>query len=246
MLTRAVSALLFTLLSATTLHSQQRPAFDVATVRPSQGDPNDGYWSLPNTGVFTAHNLTLEWLIRLAYDVDPNQILNKPPWLETATFDVAARPADGVILTRKELRPRLQALLAERFHLTTHNETRPTPGYALVVAKGGPKLQPTRGARFPNFRQATTDTELSGLNWSTAFLAASLQHAAGRPVADHTGLTGSYDIDLHFAPSSPSADTSLPSVFTAVRETLGLELKPRSIPVQFLVIDHLDRTPTEN
>ena len=118
-------------------------------------------------------------------------------------------------------------------------------GYALVVAKGGPKLQPTKGDHFPGWRIDTSAGHLEGLNWSMPYLAKMLQHATDLPVGDETGITGSYDIKLEFAPELEQ-DSTLPSVFTALRETLGLELKAQQIPQQVLVIDHIDRVPVAN
>jgi uncharacterized protein (TIGR03435 family) len=118
-------------------------------------------------------------------------------------------------------------------------------GYALVPAKAGPKLAATRGDRFPGFRINVGPGRLEGINWSMPYLAGMLQRAAGLPVADETGIAGSYDIKLEFAPDLEEP-SRLPSLFTAIRETLGLELKAQKIPVANLVIDHVDRTPTDN
>ena len=241
----SLTALLFALIAAPLCKAQSQPSFEVATIRPSNSDPNEGSWSLPGIGKFSAHNLTLARLMMLAYGVDDNQIANKPSWLESDRFDVAAKPSGDIALSREELKPRLQALLQERFHLATHTEIRPMLGYALTVAKGGPRLQPTKGSRFPGYRLNVSKSELNGLNWSMRFLATMLQQPAGRPVVDKTGLSGSYDIKIDFSPES-STDNSLPSIFTAIQETLGLKLEPQNIPVEFLVIDHTDRTPTEN
>lgn len=238
-------ALLLVLLAASPALAQAHPSFEVASVRPSNAPANEGNWSPPGTGKFNAHNLTLARLMMLAYGIDANQIANKPAWLESDRFDIAAKPSGGIALSREELKPLLQTLLEERFGLATHTETRLMPGYVLIVAKGGPKLQPTRGSKFPGFRLNVTDTELNGLNWSMPYLATMLQHPAGRPVLDKTGLTGSYDLKLDFSPD-PSTDSALPSIFTALQETLGLKLEPQKIPVQVLVIDRANRTPTEN
>lgn len=228
--------------------AQDHPTFEVASIRPVTGNvnPNEGYWSPPTTNSFKAHALPLARLIMLAWGIDDNQIANKPAWLETDLFDVTAKPAGDVIMTREELRPRLQALLQERFHLALHTEMRPVPGYALTIAKGGPKLQPTKGSRFPGFRVNVSETELNGLNWSMPFLAAQLQHPAGRPVVDKTGLSGSYDLKVDFSSDPTNNETSLPSLFTALQETLGLKLTPAKVPVQFVVVDHADRVPVEN
>ncbi len=225
--------------------AQSRPSFEVASVRPSSDDTNDGYWSPPGRPNFTAHNLSLTWLIVLAYGIDANQIADKPSWLDSVHFDIEAKPSGNVSLTREELRPRLQSLLEDRFHLATHTETRLMPGYALIVTKGGPKLEATKGSAFPGFRVNVSDGELNGLNWSMPFLATMLQHPSGRPVVDETGLRGSYDIKLHYSPDT-STNSSDPSIFTALQETLGLKLVPKKVPVSVLVIDHVDRAPTAN
>ncbi len=244
-------ALAFKLLVMPCAFAQPKPAapppsFEVATIKltpPSQ--KGDGSWSPPGIGQFWAKALTLKYLIHLAYNIDLNQIAGKQPWLDSEYFDVSAKPEEGIALSRAELQPRLQNLLETRFHLVTHYETRMNPGYALVVAKGGPKLTPTNGARFPGFRINVSPGHLEGINWSMDFLAAMLQQAAGRPVADQTKIPGSYDVKLEFAPDIES-DSQLPSIFTVLKSTLGLELKPQHIPVQVLVIDSVDRAPTEN
>jgi uncharacterized protein (TIGR03435 family) len=223
-----------------------QPSFEVATIRPTApGDKNNGSWSLPGIGQFWARGLSLKYLIHLAYDIDLNQIAAKQPWLDSAYFDINAKPEEGVSLSRAELRPRLQNILETRFHLVTHFETRMDPGYALLVAKGGPKLTPTKGDKFPGFRINVSPGHVEGINWSMDYLAAMLQQAAGRPVSNQTQIAGSYDVKLEFAPDIET-DSPLPSIFTALKSTLGLELKPRRIPVQVLVIDSVDRVPTEN
>lgn len=224
----------------------QLPAFEVATIRQTPpGGRGDAVWSPPGIGKFLASNVSLAFLIRMAYAVDDDQIMGKPGWLESELYDVVAKPESGIALSREELRPRLQALLQQRFHLDAHRETKLVRGYALVVAKGGPRLKATKGDHWPGFRVHVGGGELNGLNWSMPTLAAMLQAPAGLPVVDKTGIAGSYDIKLEFAPDL-SADSSLPSVFTALRETLGLKLESQMVPVEMLAIDHVDRIPTEN
>ena len=229
-----------------------QPSFEVATIKPvPNADPGKGYWSLPGIGRFSAHGLSVQYLIQMAYGVEADQIAGKPAWLDSDFYDVEAKPEEGIKLSRDELKPRLQNLLIDRFHLAAHFETRTVRGYALVVAKGGPRLQPTKGDHFPGFRVSTGADHLEGLNWSMPFLATMLQRVTGLKVADETGLAGSYDINLRFASyqdSAPGADqaSGLPSVFTALRETLGLQLKQQPVPMQVLVIDHIDRVPSAN
>lgn len=247
-----IVAVSFTVLSRFRGFAQTKPeaqsaaSFEVATVKPSSHDAEEyGSWSLPGIGQFWAKGLSLKFLIHMAFDIDAKQIAGKQPWLDSEYFDVTAKPEEGITLTRDELRPRLQNLLQSRFHLVTHYETKMEPGYALAVAKGGPKLIPTKGDKFPGFRINVGPGRLEGVNWSMDYLATMLQQAAGRPVANKTQVSGSYDIKLEFAPDIET-DSSLPSIFTALKSNLGLELKSQEIPVQVLVIDSVDRAPTAN
>lgn len=228
------------------LYAAPLPSFETATIKPTlHPDPGQGYWNYPGQSRFSAHDLSLEFLIQMAWGIESNQLAGKPSWLDSDFYDIEAKPEEGVKLSPDELKPRLQSLLEERFHLATHFETKMVHGYALVVAKSGPKLQPTKGSKFPNWRVNTSEGHLEGLNWSMLFLATMLQHATKIPVADQTGIAGSYDIRLEFSPELDQ-DSTLPSLFSALRETLGLELKAQQIPQQVLVIDHIDRVPIAN
>lgn len=239
-------SLLFPCVRAATAETTH-PTFEVASIRPSppQADPNTGSWSIPGKGRFTATNVSLARLLQLAYGIDDSQIANKPGWLETNLYDISAKPEDGVSLTRDELKPRLQDLLQQRFHLIAHLETRSIRGYALVIAKGGPHLTPTKGDHFPGFRINVSSGQMRGVNWSMPQLAKYLIPAAGFPVVDETSLSGSYDIGFSYEPN-PDADGALPSLNVALKEATGLLLKPEKVPVETLVIDSVDKTPTAN
>jgi uncharacterized protein (TIGR03435 family) len=254
---RAVLAILAICVSATSFALAQsnpgapaQPSFETATIKPTaHSDPGQGYWNYPGQSRFSAHDLSLDFLIQMAWGIEANQLANKPSWLDSDFYDIEAKPEEGVKLSPDELKPRLQSLLIERFHLATHFETKMVRGYALVVAKGGPKLQPTKGSKFPNWRVNTSEGHLEGLSWSMPFLAQMLQRATHIPVADQTGIAGTYDIKMQFAPvlaPDTDQDSALPSLFTVLRETLGLELKAQQIPQQVLVIDHIDRVPAAN
>jgi uncharacterized protein (TIGR03435 family) len=239
-------SLLFFCICAATAQTSHL-TFEVATVRPAppQAAPNTGSWSPPGNGRFTATHVSLALLLQLAYGVDDSQIANKPDWLETNLYDIVAKPEDGLSLTRDELRPRLQNLLQQRFHLVAHTETRSIRGYALVIAKGGPRLTPTRADHFPGFRINVSPGQMRGVNWSMPQLAKYLTPAAGFPVVDQTGITGSYDIGFSYEPN-PDTDGTLPSLNVALKEATGLLLKPQKVPVETVVIDSIDKTPTAN
>ena len=221
-------------------------AFEVATIRANPtADPNEGHWSYPGIGGFNASGLTLATLIRLAYDIDDKQILNRPKWLNTNLYDVNAKPEEGVTLTRAELRPRLQALLQQRFHLVAHRETRQEPGFALIESKRGAKLQPTKGAKFPNYHVELHAGKINIRDVTLNDIAASITSVIDKPVLNQTTIQGSYDIDVTYAPDE-TPDSNLPSLFTALEEATGLRLTPQKVPVEVLIIDSVDPVPTPN
>jgi uncharacterized protein (TIGR03435 family) len=218
-------------------------SFDVATVRSSP--PNHGYTSISPFGSehFTATNASLSYLIQLAYSIDGrHQLTGAPDWLDSEYFDINAKAADGTHLTYEQLQPLLQQLLQQRFHLATHRETRSLPGYALLVAKGEPKLHITHGGAPYGY---IFSGKLRLQNSEIDSLAATLVTPVGRPIVNKTGIQGNYDIKLDYAPEN-ATDSTLPSIFTALQEQLGLKLESQKVPMQTLVIDHVDKTPTEN
>jgi uncharacterized protein (TIGR03435 family) len=226
---------------------EPQPRFEVASVKraPADTDPGTGLWSRPGVGRFFASHIPLTRLIQLAYGIDDSQIANKPGWMETNLYDVDAKPKEGVSLTREELKPCLQALLQERFHLVAHMETRSGRGYALVVAQDGPHLKPASAGHFAGERHPVSAGEMHVYNCAMHQLAQYLSSAAGFPVADQTGLTGSYDIDFNYNPK-PEAESDLPPLDAALKRATGLLLKPHMIPVEMLVIDRVEQVPTAN
>ncbi|HWG16855.1 MAG TPA: TIGR03435 family protein [Acidobacteriaceae bacterium] len=196
---------------------------------------------------FFMHNAPLVLLVGQAFGMD---IEKSPDWGASQLYDVDATVADGKPLTREEMQPLLQNLLAQRFNLKVHRESHAVSGYELVVAKTGPKLQSAREGARPKDMPSAFHAQVwsSGLDaWgiSAETLAHILNGPAGQPVVDKTGLSDTYDVHLKFAPSD-DPNSSLPSIFTAIQEQLGLKLVPAKVPVSYLVIDHVDRVPTEN
>jgi uncharacterized protein (TIGR03435 family) len=224
-----------------------QPSFEVASVRPAppDADPQIGHWSRPGIGRFFAIHVPLTRLIQLGYGIDDSQIANKPDWMDTNLYDVDAKPKDGVSMTREELRPCLQALLQERFHLVAHMETRFGSGYALVVAKDGPHLKPASAGHFAGERHPVSTGQMHVYNCSIQQLAQYLTSAAGFPVTDRTGITGSYDVDFNYNPR-PESESDLPSLDVALKQATGLLLKPRNVPVEVLVVDSVEKVPTAN
>jgi uncharacterized protein (TIGR03435 family) len=224
------------------------PAFEVASVRISPPG-GDGMTSFSGVGTtrFTATNVTLPLLLQLAFGVEEYQVEGLPKWAESTSYDVSAKPEGDQKLTYEELKPMLQQLLVQRFHLTVHRWSKQFKGYALLVGKGGVRMPVSPGAVMvqayilPNGLRAAA-IDMDGL-------ASMLGHATGRPVANKTGVHGRFDLKLDFAPAGGTgtdADGGLPSLFTAVQEQLGLRLEVQMVPVEMLTVDSVERIPTEN
>jgi uncharacterized protein (TIGR03435 family) len=226
----------------------QTPKFDVASIKPNKSD--GGMSSIHMTsGRITMENVSLTKVILNAYEIpdDREYMLDGPGWLKTGHFDIEATfPANS---TPTAVRRMLQSLLAERFSLALHKETRQLANYSLVVAKNGPKIhpaepgQPQTSARAGHF-EATKITMQK--------LADLMAKESGRPVTNATGLDGVFTFTLDWSPeaglkiaSSDAASAGI-SIFTALEEQLGLTLESGKGPVEVLVVDRIERLPTEN
>jgi len=131
----------------------------------------------------------------------------------------------------------MQTLLADRFQLKVHCETKEMPVYALVVAgKGGSKLKQSAAGRT---------TQIVTAKGCIEQLVTQLSGTLGQPVLDKTGLTGEYDYELEWAPENAAAEVDTPGIFTALQEQLGLKLESQKAPVEVLAIDHAEK-PSEN
>lgn len=224
--------------------AEAAPAFEVASVKISApGSFQPVSLSPYGTSRFTATNAPLDLLLQIAFGVQRYQILGEPDWVVTKCYDISAKAEDSVVLSYDQVAPRLQQLLAQRVKLSTHHEMKDFQGYALVVQKGGPKLKEAGssssvqplvyqgGLRLPN---ASMDCS------PTLFLARPAGRWSTRP-----GSTGNYDIELAYA-REDGPNSSLPSLFTALQEKLGLKLETQKVSLEMLVIDHVERIPTEN
>ena len=195
---------------------------------------------------YTMFHTNLKSLIAFAYAVPYNTILGGPDWLGTQHYDVSAKVEGSARLTKKQMEPLLQNLLKERVRLAVHNEHRIVHGYALVIAKGGSKLKANTGAPFAGMSMGF---ELRFQNVSPEYVAARIADAVKQPVVDKTGLTGMYDFDLKFNREDSPNDAPHPdygSIFSAIEEQLGLKLTPRQVPMDYLIVDHVEKIPTEN
>jgi uncharacterized protein (TIGR03435 family) len=193
--------------------------------------------------------LTLLNLTEDAYNLRRDQISGGPSWIDSDRYDVIAKAEGEGALAGDKAMQMLQALLADRFQLKLHRETRETPVYELVVGKNGPKLKASSAdAKGRNFVSANSaGMHMEAANGTMERLARQLSVTAGRPVIDKTGLAGYYAFTLDWAsaiqPTQPDSD--IPSMFTAVQEQLGLKLESAKAPVEMLIVDRAEK-PSEN
>ncbi|HKD07660.1 MAG TPA: TIGR03435 family protein [Bryobacteraceae bacterium] len=286
-------------------------SFEVASVKPHapSGDNRirvimGGGPGTPDPGRINYENVTVMNVLTQAFNVRDYQI-SGPSWIDSERFDITAKVPQGA--SKEEFRAMLRNLLKERFGMAFHMDNKELPAYALVVAKGGPKL--TKAAETPEDPQnpnapppppsgKMTDgpkdkygfpapppgrggnmmmmmpgkAKMVSNNTTIARFTEMLANQLGRPVVDKTELTGKYDITLYFEPEMmrgrggmamppsgmtpegggagpmpPPADgESAPTLVTALQEQLGLKLESRKESVDFVVIDKLDKTVTDN
>ena len=235
-----------------------RSEFEVASVKRNvTGDL--GRYFKPAAGRVTVSNMTVKDLLTIAYEVRDFQVSGGPSWIDSEHYDIEAKTNGNS--ARKQMADMLQALLEDRFKLKAHRDTKEMPIYVLTVAKNGLKIQPANEGscitRNPGTQLAPGQKQsdfcgyvgIRGGNLETTKqsmpdLAKTLSAVLGRTVVDKTGLREAFDIHLEFA-SENAPDSTNPSIFTAVREQLGLRLESAKGPVDVLVIDQVDR-PSEN
>lgn len=265
--------------------SAARPEFEVISIKPDRSESSNvsmGY----DAGRFTVRNSTLKRLINNAYN--PRKIAGDPNWISSEKYDIDAKVEDSLAEKLRKLPGEqqlaqimlmLQSALEERFQLKLSHESQELPVYALVVAKGGPKLTPTtpplddpeqqgatsdhtrvngqtapgtRGSRMPEYGNFIVTGQPVAVMLGTLS-----RELGGQIVLDQTGLKGEYDFTLKWTPDSafsasaagsgqdseaaPLPDPSGTSIFTALKEQLGLKLETKKAPVDVLVITHVER-----
>ena len=214
---------------------------------------------------FYAKNFTLKALVGAAYNLTPKAISGGPAWADAAHFDILAGTPNEVRPNNDEQMAMLRKLLAERFQLSFHREPRQLPVYVLSVAKGGSRLR--ESAADPDVQPDIVNVlypgrvELPARNATMRQFASMMQRTVlDRPVLDRTGLTGRYDFDLEYSPEDthgmalmhatpggtavPAAELGV-SIVSSIQQ-LGLKLEAQKPAMDAIVVDHAEKTPTEN
>jgi uncharacterized protein (TIGR03435 family) len=222
--------------------------FEVASVKVSNVDPNSSSGIGTGRGRLNANNVTLKRCIMGAYGVGPLQISGGPDWIDSDRFEISAK-ADQPIDDDAVLMVMLQGLLAERFKLVVHHETRTVSALVLKVAKNGPKLEKAGpGESVNNTSTSNTGVVIDVRNTDMDQFAKILSRKMDLPVVNDTALKGIFNFTLRWTPESRPVNGGVvdgPSVFTAIQEQLGLRLRSQKRPVEILVIDHAEK-PSEN
>lgn len=241
------------------------PTFEVASVKAS--DPNaDGPRLMYKADGIAMSDFPLALVFRYAFNIEDDRLIGLPAWVKSSHFDIDAKvtPEDAPKLKRLSYAQRntmMAGLLVDRFGLKYHRETRELPVYELVVAKGGVKMQAAKAqdpATAVHGMSYGAPTEIDSTAAKVGKLAQMLSVRLGRTVVDKTGLTGDFDFTLTWTPdiAPPAAapqggassapnngsgdDPDSPSLFTALKEQLGLKLVSAKDREEVIVIDHIE------
>jgi uncharacterized protein (TIGR03435 family) len=234
------------------------PAFEVATVKPSNPDGRGGGFRLQGRE-FSAINLSVSNLIIFAYGIHPRQLVGAPDWIEKERYDVLGKPDVEGQPNNRQTQGLIQKLLADRFSLKFHREKRDLSVYTIVVGKTGAKLTKSEGDPKGEPTMFFMGLgQFNAKNASIADFAGFLQRGTlDRPVLDQTGLIGRYEFGLYWRPDEfqiggtgnnpppPSDKDGLQDLYTAIQTQLGLRLESTKMPTEVIVIDHLEK-PSEN
>jgi len=234
-----------------------KPEFEVVDIRQNRTNQQDRYHRILPGSQIAVRNVTMRELIEFAFNsFRDGQISGGPSWLDSDRFDLSGKATPGT--SDDTLRLMLRNFLATEVKLAVHEAQRPVNGYALVLRKGGPKLQKAAGSGNASCRQVLEDdpavrnlfagqNELVCTNMTTTDLAKVLPGAApgyvDGPVQDLTDLKGTFDFKLSWVVRSLIDQGGL-TIFDAVDKQLGLQLKPRKVSIPFFVIDHVEKPAT--
>lgn len=215
------------------------PNFEVASVKLVTGRSGEAAFVRMETNAtrVSYSNVTLEFLISIAYKISDKRISGIPSAVQSASYDVAATLPPNA--SKEQIPLMLQRLLADRLKLSVRREPSTMPAYDLVALPKGPKLELAKPGSSGLNQIVRGEIILSDTPIGT--ICDTLSRVVGRPVVDKTGIEGRFDFTLTWGP-----DETGPSTFTTLQEQRGLKLVPSKTTVENLVVTHAERVPTEN
>ena len=240
----AVSACAQTSTPVKPMAADAHPSFAVATIKAH--DPNSNRQGFNATGDrYTVRNQTVVSLMMFAYSIDKHQVVNAPSWTGTDRFDIEGTTDTPGKPTLHQQQEMLQKLLADRFGLKFHRETRELPVYAIQIAKGGPKLKPAANPDAEPDQEASshgTEVTVTVTSGTVADFILGMQFFFDRPLVDRSGVSGRHDFTLRYTHDEAHATdpNAPPGLFTAIREQLGLRLDAVKAPIDVFAINHVE------
>ncbi len=224
------------------------PAFELASVRPSRAGRGGPPRFAVTPGRLTVQNKSLRQIIEEAYGVEDYRLLG-PDWIDGERYDIVAK-SPASVRHQAEMMPMLKALLADRFQLEVHHESKELAVYALIVSKQGMKLQAAKGGETPGLKGKQDEGHIHFESLTIGQLAAILSELLRQPVVDQTGVQGAFAVWLDWTPghADAAAGAAPPnaSLFVAMNEQLGLGLQMRKAPLDVLIIDRVEKLAMEN
>lgn len=222
-------------------------SFEVASIKLSSSLSSKGNFRIGGHQIYI-DNESLNDLICFAYEVHPSQVLNGPAWIGTRKYDIVAEADMSQPPDLPQIRGLLKSMLSDRFGLRLHHEQKQLKVYALVLAKGGPKLEKSTSAPSAPPTQTGSRGERSQTrtfrNNTMVDFAYGMQNYLERPVVDHTGIAGRYDFVLEWSDNAGGEDANTaPDVFTAVQEQLGLKFQPTTGLADVMIVDAVKDPP---
>ena len=217
-------------------------SFEVASIRRNLSDGEDRGINLLPGGRISVTHTTLKTMIRNAYGIFSFQLAGEAGWMDSDYYDIEAKTGRGEDIPPDQLKLYLQTLLADRFRLAVHWEKREGAVYALEVEKPGTRMTRNAEGKEPSLNSEKNNgrVRMKGVGVPMAMLASTLGNQLGRIVVDETGLSGAWDFQGAWT-IAPGPDSTDPSIFTGVREQLGLRLVAKKGSIETLVVDHAGR-----
>ena len=236
------------------------PAFEVASITPCKpGTPAPPMehagmvqFTYPG-GRFRASATTLKYLLEWAYDIQPSQHSGGPSWIDTDRYDVVAK-AEGNA-TDAQIKLMVQTLLADRFQLKLHHDSKELPVYVISLGKTAPKLFPPKEGETHSIQiapqmgpdQKVASFHITATRFSLTQLTDTFARQLGRVIVNKTGLDGDFDFTMDLTPDDSQPNPLDPSLLiNAMRGQLGLNLQSQKAPVDFLVIDSAEKVAAGN